>query len=212
MNPNKVDDWKVIKVYNTDFRVSLQNMYNSITKNELWDWMKTFKPDEGNGFMFTTHPNINIISDDVHSDGHSGTTFALAMRIMQDIAINGFSKYMNPKSDKKSDNDEDKKDDLKKSLLSVEVNNPQDCDEEVDPVKAKDNNLEKQLSTCEGNNSQDKNKSDKNPVSDYPFYNQMDKNNKKALDIMLDKGLDASAKHMMDMAGGDYARMRGMFG
>ena len=210
MNPNKVDDWKVIKVYNTDFRVSLQNMYNSITKNELWDWMKTFKPDEG--FMFTNHPNINIISDDVYSDGHSGATFALAMRIMQDIAINGFSKYMNPNSDKKSDNDEDKKDDLKKSLLSVEVNNPQDCDIEMGQVKDKDNNLKKILATGEGNNSQDKNKSDKNPASDYPFYNQMDKNNKKALDIMREKGLDASAKHMMNMAGGNYAKMRSMFG
>ena len=40
----------------------------------------------------------------------------------------------------------------------------------------------------------------------------MDDNNKKALNVMANKGADEAAKYMMNMAGGDYSRMRSMFG
>ncbi len=40
----------------------------------------------------------------------------------------------------------------------------------------------------------------------------MDENNKKALEVASEKGFEEAAKHMMNAAGGDYARMRGMFG
>ena len=44
------------------------------------------------------------------------------------------------------------------------------------------------------------------------FAKGMDENNKKALDVMAKEGMDAVAKHMMASAGGDYSRMRSMFG
>jgi hypothetical protein len=44
------------------------------------------------------------------------------------------------------------------------------------------------------------------------FGKAMDDTNKKALDVMANKGMNEAAKHMMDMAGGDYARMRSMYG
>ena len=44
------------------------------------------------------------------------------------------------------------------------------------------------------------------------FGKTMDDDNKKALDVMANKGGDEAAKYMMNMAGGDYARMRSMFG
>ena len=44
------------------------------------------------------------------------------------------------------------------------------------------------------------------------FGKVMDDNNKKALDVMANKGADEAAKYMMAQAGGDYARMRSMFG
>ena len=44
------------------------------------------------------------------------------------------------------------------------------------------------------------------------FGKAMDDNNKKALDVMANKGADEAAKYMMNMAGGDYARMRSMYG
>ena len=45
-----------------------------------------------------------------------------------------------------------------------------------------------------------------------PIAATMDENNKKALDVMAKEGMDAAAKHMMSSAGGDYSRMRSMFG
>lgn len=44
------------------------------------------------------------------------------------------------------------------------------------------------------------------------FGKAMDDNNKKALGVMANKGADEAAKYMMNMAGGDYSRMRSMFG
>ena len=40
----------------------------------------------------------------------------------------------------------------------------------------------------------------------------MDDNNKNAMNVWANKGANAAAKHMMEQAGGDYARMRSMFG
>ena len=44
------------------------------------------------------------------------------------------------------------------------------------------------------------------------FGKAMDDNNKKALDVMAKKGADGAAYYMMAQAGGNYARMRSMFG
>ncbi len=44
------------------------------------------------------------------------------------------------------------------------------------------------------------------------FAKTMDDNNKEALKVAAEKGMDEAAKHMMDQAGGDYGRMRSMFG
>lgn len=44
------------------------------------------------------------------------------------------------------------------------------------------------------------------------FAKAMDDNNKEALKVAAEEGMDAAAKHMMKQAGGDYSRMRSMFG
>jgi len=44
------------------------------------------------------------------------------------------------------------------------------------------------------------------------FGKSMDENNKKALDVMANKGMNEAGKYMMSQAGGNYARMRSMFG
>lgn len=49
-------------------------------------------------------------------------------------------------------------------------------------------------------------------VKDTGAYNAMDDANKKAADVMEKDGAEAAAKYMMNMAGGDYARMRSMYG
>ncbi len=40
----------------------------------------------------------------------------------------------------------------------------------------------------------------------------MDDTNKQAMEVWANKGSDAAVTHMMQQAGGDYARMRSMFG
>tara|TARA_B100000902_G_scaffold399607_1_gene471302 strand:+ start:1501 stop:1806 length:306 start_codon:yes stop_codon:yes gene_type:complete len=49
-------------------------------------------------------------------------------------------------------------------------------------------------------------------VKDTGAYDAMDDANKKAADVMAKKGPNEAAKYMMSMAGGDYARMRSMYG
>ena len=44
------------------------------------------------------------------------------------------------------------------------------------------------------------------------FGEAMNDNNKKALDVMAKKGANKAANYMMAQAGGDYGRMRSMFG
>ena len=45
-----------------------------------------------------------------------------------------------------------------------------------------------------------------------PLANQMDETNKKAMNVWKEGGANAAIKYMMDSAGGDYSRMRSMFG
>lgn len=45
-----------------------------------------------------------------------------------------------------------------------------------------------------------------------PLANQMDETNKNAMKVWKEDGANAAIKHMMDSAGGDYSRMRSMFG
>ena len=52
----------------------------------------------------------------------------------------------------------------------------------------------------------------KKVVKDTGAYDAMDEANKKAADVFEKNGAEAAAKYMMSMAGGDYARMRMMYG
>ena len=59
------------------------NMMLVVKKKDLCEWLKTFEPDKDKGFMFTNHPNIDIISQAVAHDGHSGASFALCVRAVK---------------------------------------------------------------------------------------------------------------------------------
>ena len=52
----------------------------------------------------------------------------------------------------------------------------------------------------------------KTVIKNTGVYDAMDDANKKAADVLEKDGADAAAKYMMNMAGGDYARMRSMYG
>jgi hypothetical protein len=71
----------------------LEDGYNTISTLELWDWMKTYEPEEGKGFMFSSHENITKIGSAMKT-GHSGASYAWTMRIMESIAKNGWDKFV----------------------------------------------------------------------------------------------------------------------
>ena len=58
----------------------------AITECDLWGWLKTYVPDEGNGFMFAQHPNLDRINEAMKYEGHSGSSYAWTLRVMEQIA------------------------------------------------------------------------------------------------------------------------------
>lgn len=78
-------------------REYLKSAHRAITICELWDWMRTYTPD--NSFMWDPHPHPNIIKirkemfKDEVSTYHSGSSYALIMRQMETIAKYGLAKY-----------------------------------------------------------------------------------------------------------------------
>jgi len=70
----------------------LQDADDAITKCNLWDWLKEYKTEEGNGFTLGTHPNLNKIIDSM-TFGHSGSSFAWVMVQMKDIAKRGWAAF-----------------------------------------------------------------------------------------------------------------------
>ena len=43
--PNDTNEWRLIKVYGVDFRPDLLDMAQTITRLNLWDWMKIDPPE-----------------------------------------------------------------------------------------------------------------------------------------------------------------------
>lgn len=78
---------------------SLKDMSDTITKLELWDWLKIYSPPKDEGFMWSNHENINKISDGLVHNDHSGSSFAFALRTMEFIAKKGFSKWIELKKE-----------------------------------------------------------------------------------------------------------------
>lgn len=71
-------------------REMLISAYNVITTMGKWMFLKSFEPGDG-GFMFTDHPEVTEILNEVnkaYGGGHSGASLAMTMRVMQKIAIN----------------------------------------------------------------------------------------------------------------------------
>ena len=72
----------------------LEDGYNTITELDLWNWLSTYTPEEGKGFMFSNHENINKIGNAMKT-GHSGASFGWTMRNMEAIAKDGWENYVN---------------------------------------------------------------------------------------------------------------------
>lgn len=82
-------------VYGAFETTMLKDAYQAITACDLWDWVKTFSPEDGKGFMFTRHPNLDRIEKEMKFGGHSGASWAWTMRTMESIAKNGWDAHRN---------------------------------------------------------------------------------------------------------------------
>jgi len=91
--PQNTNEWRLVKVYGTDFRPHLLDMAQTTTRLKLWNWFKNESPNQDEGYMFWDHPNINKISNQLENNDHSGATFGYCMRQMQCIAKIGFEAW-----------------------------------------------------------------------------------------------------------------------
>ena len=95
--PINKDDWRYVEVYGADFRDELIMMAKTVDKLNLWHWFKAESPPTDKGYSFWGHENVDLISNSLPQNNHSGATFAFAMRQMQFIAKNGFDHWNNLK-------------------------------------------------------------------------------------------------------------------
>jgi len=76
-----------------DSKMMIKDGINAVTVTEMWDWLKTYEPEKSEGFMFSSHPNLNKIGNNMYG-GHSGASYAWTMRQLEYIAKNGFEAFV----------------------------------------------------------------------------------------------------------------------
>lgn len=69
----------------------LEDSYHAIENTNMWNYMK--KEPVG-GYTFTDDEELRIINRYLEYQGHSGSSFAWTMRIMQQIARLGEEKFI----------------------------------------------------------------------------------------------------------------------
>ncbi len=78
--------------YGDHEREMLQSAHDAISQLESWDFMKNYEPPEDKGFMWDSNERVIKIKNKVnelYGGGHSGTSLAWTMRIMQKMAREG---------------------------------------------------------------------------------------------------------------------------
>ena len=73
----------------------LKNMFDAITKLNLWEWLQNFEINPKLGFRFDDAPEITTISNETAYVGYSGASFGWCMVNMWKIAKLGWSQYYN---------------------------------------------------------------------------------------------------------------------
>jgi len=68
-------------------RPMLKSAFNVISKNNYWSFMSEYTPDEGKGFMWSSHPKLNEIRTKITNEwSHSGASLAYTMRVIEMVA------------------------------------------------------------------------------------------------------------------------------
>jgi hypothetical protein len=82
-------------IYSPHETEMLTDAHTAITACELWDWLRDFHPHANEGFMFSRDPALDRIAEAMTYKGHSGSSYAWTMRVMDDIAKNGWEEHKN---------------------------------------------------------------------------------------------------------------------
>lgn len=81
--------------WNDEWEESMyKNCYDAVTKEGLWDWMKTAEPPKDMGFMLWSCPEMSRIGKHMEVMGHSGCSYAITLRNIEYIAKHGWDKYV----------------------------------------------------------------------------------------------------------------------
>lgn len=90
----KVDTYTFDFVSDTLMRYYLLDAYKAVSKAEAWDFLKNYEPEDGKGFMFSTHPILTKINEHIDG-GHSGASYGITMRNIHYLAKHGYEEYKN---------------------------------------------------------------------------------------------------------------------
>ena len=83
-------------------RERLETAHASITKNDLWDWLRKYNSRDRVGCIFNDHPNFKIIEKDIYTIStqqnlnliiHDGYSWNWTMSIMEYIASNSIESF-----------------------------------------------------------------------------------------------------------------------
>ena len=82
-------------ITNVQSKILLENVYDSIMKNNLWEWLYSYQSSSYVGScVFNNHPNFKIIENnikDVHT--YTGCDWNWVMSIMEYIAVYGLESF-----------------------------------------------------------------------------------------------------------------------
>jgi len=75
----------------------VESAYKAVSLAEGWEFLKTYEPEAGKGFVWSTHPpKLEEINAKIHElyNGHSGGSYGWTMRQIEDIAKNGWEAWV----------------------------------------------------------------------------------------------------------------------
>ena len=83
-------------INDTLFRDAHEKTHQAITNLDVWDFIRSFTPDNHGGFMYSRNSVLEAISAETDrlGAGHSGASFGITMRSMEMIAKEGWQKYV----------------------------------------------------------------------------------------------------------------------
>lgn len=79
---------------NGDDKMILDDMYKTISRLDLWDWLKNINITGEHGIMFSKHAEFDLITKNIEFQGHSGSSFSYTLKMMDFIAKKGWDEYV----------------------------------------------------------------------------------------------------------------------